>query len=477
MNALLVIFIIYLVLLILIGFISYEKNNNQKDYLLAGRKLGPWVTALSERASGESAWLLLALPGAAISVGLSESWAVLGIIIGVICSWYLIAEKLRSETEKYDVLTIPEYLHRKFSDNSNFIRLFSAIIILFFSSFYVSAQFHASGKILDLLFDIEPLLGISISAIIIIIYTLMGGLVAVAWTDFLQGILMFGTLTILPCVAYYSLQDTSISINDALYQISENHTSFLNGSEGIASFGIILGGLSWGLGYFGQPHLLIRYMAIDKPENIRIARKVAIFWAIPSIIGAFLIGLFSIVYFGPDFFINNDPEQAMPLLAKSLLHPFIAGLFISGAVAAMMSTADSQLLVCSSALTEDIIHQFLGFELSEKNQLLMSRFSIMIIGFFAYSIAMFSQLNETKIFTIVSYAWSGLGSSFGPVLLLTFWWRGVTKEGVISGLVTGFLVTVVWSNSFILKGIITERLSSFFISLLSVYIISIYTKK
>ena len=305
----------------------------------------------------------------------------------------------------------------------------------------------------------------------------MGGLVAVAWTDFLQGILMFGTLTILPCVSYYSLRDNSISINDALYQLSENHASFLNGTEGLASVGIILGGLSWGLGYLGQPHLLIRYMAIDKPENIKIARKIAIFWAIPSIVGAFSIGLFSIIYFSPDFFLNNDPEQAMPLLAKSLLHPFIAGLFISGAVAAMMSTADSQLLVSSSALTEDIIHQFLGLELSEKNQLLLSRFSIVIIGFFAYSIAIFSQLNGTNVFTIVSYAWSGLGSSFGPVLLLTFWWKGVTKEGVIAGLLSGFLSTIIWANSLFLKSLITERLSSFIISLVCVFLISNYTNK
>ena len=193
-----IIFILYLAFLLGVGVWTFKFNKTQEDYLLAGRKLGPWVTAFSERASGESAWLLLALPGAAITIGLSESWAVIGIILGIIASWFLIAERLREETEKYDALTIPEYLHRKFNDSSNIIRLFSSIIIAFFFLFYVSAQFHASGKVLNSLFDLDPITGISIGAAIIIIYTLMGGFYAVAWTDLLQGILMIGTLVILP---------------------------------------------------------------------------------------------------------------------------------------------------------------------------------------------------------------------------------------------------------------------------------------
>ena len=228
-----IIFILYLTLLLGVGIWTFKFNKTQEDYFLAGRNLGPWVTAFSERASGESAWLLLALPGAAITIGLGESWTVLGTIFGIIASWFLIAEKLREETEKYDALTIPEYLHRRFNDTSNIIRLFSAIIIAFFFMFYVSAQFHASGKVLNSLFDLNPIIGISIGAAIIIIYTLMGGFYAVAWTDLLQGILMIGTLVILPIAGYLELSDSGKTISDGLASAKDifnnNNDSFFMG--------------------------------------------------------------------------------------------------------------------------------------------------------------------------------------------------------------------------------------------------------
>ena len=208
MDLISLIFISYLCFLMGVGVLTFRYNNTQEDYFLAGRKLGPWVTAFSERASGESAWLLLALPGAAITIGMGELWSVIGIITGITCSWYLIAEKLREQTEKYNALTIPEYLHRRFNDESNIIRLFSALIIAFFFLFYVSAQFHASGKVLQSLFKIDPVAGISIGASIIIIYTLMGGFLAVAWTDLIQGILMIGTLVILPLVGFVELSNS-----------------------------------------------------------------------------------------------------------------------------------------------------------------------------------------------------------------------------------------------------------------------------
>jgi len=255
-----IIFVLYLIFLIFVGIWTFKLNKTQEDYLLAGRKLGPWVTAFSERASGESAWLILALPGAAIAVGLGEVWTVIGITIGIIAAWFLIAEKLREETEKYNALTIPEYLHRRFEDNSNIIRLFSALIIAFFSSIYVSAQFHASGKVLKTLFEIDTITGISIGAAVIVSYTLMGGFFAVAWTDLLQGILMIGTLIILPIAGFIELQGSQISLSQSLAQAGAHHASYTNGKEGLAAIAYILGGLSWGLGYLGQPHLVIRYI-------------------------------------------------------------------------------------------------------------------------------------------------------------------------------------------------------------------------
>ena len=461
-----------------VGFLTFRYNNTQEDYFLAGRKLGPWVTAFSERASGESAWLLLALPGAAITIGMGELWSVIGIITGITCSWYLIAEKLREQTEKYNALTIPEYLHRRFNDESNIIRLFSALIIAFFFLFYVSAQFHASGKVLQSLFKIDPIAGISIGASIIIIYTLMGGFLAVAWTDLIQGILMIGTLVILPLVGFVELSNSGQSMMDILYSagsiFGNNNQSLVSGKIGIEAIILVLGGLSWGLGYLGQPHLVIRYMAIRSPADIKLARKIAIAWAVPGIFGAFFVGIVALMHFGPAFFQQIDPEQAMPLLASELLHPIIAGLFISGAVAAMMSTADSQLLVSTSAVTEDFFHQFLKKDLSDKILVKLSRFMIIFLGLIAYCIAFYSQVKGRNIFGVVSYAWSGLGSAFGPVLVMTLWWDKTSRKGVISGLVTGFLTTVIWANIPILKSVMTERLSSFVFAFIAVYIVSIF---
>jgi len=471
------IFVLYLIFLIIVGIWTFKLNKTQEDYLLAGRKLGPWVTAFSERASGESAWLLLALPGAAIAVGLGEVWTVVGITIGIIASWFLIAEKLRIETEKYHALTIPEYLHRRFKDNSNIIRLFSALIIAFFFAFYVSAQFHASGKVLKTLFDFDAVTGITIGAAVIVSYTLMGGFFAVAWTDLLQGILMIGTLIILPIAGFIDLQSSQMSFAESLSQAGPTHSSFTMGKEGFAALAVVLGGLSWGLGYLGQPHLLIRYMAIKKPSDVKQARTIATLWAIPGITGAFLIGLVALNYFGPDYFTHIDVEQAMPLLAQELLPAIVAGLFISGAVAAMMSTADSQLLVSTSAITEDFIHQYLGKEMTSKKLVTLSRITIIILGLFAYIIALISEIQGKNIFGVVSYAWSGLGSAFGPALVLTLWWQKTTRNGIIAGLLTGFFTTIIWANVDVLHSAVSERLVSFVLAFLAVIIFSLLDKK
>ena len=471
-----IIFIFYLLFLIVVGLMSIKYNKSQEDYLLAGRRLGPWVTAFSERASGESAWLLLALPGAAISVGLGEVWTVVGITLGIIASWFLIAEKLRIETEKYSALTIPGYLHKKYNDNSNIIRLFSSVIIAFFFLFYVSAQFHASGKVINTLFGLSSINGIIIGAIVIIFYTLMGGFFAIAWTDLLQGILMIGTLVILPIVGIIELQNHERTIVEALNQVGESKSSYTMGKSGLAAVSVVLGGLSWGLGYLGQPHLVIRYMAIKNPKDINKAKLIAILWALPGISGAFLIGLVALNYFGPDFFIINDVEQAMPLLATELLPPIFAGLLISGAVAAMMSTADSQLLVSTSAITEDFIHQFLGLNLSDKTLLLINRITIIILGIIAFCIAIFSEFTGKNIFGVVSYAWSGLGSSFGPVLVLSLWWNKTTRKGVIAGLLVGFFSTIIWANTD-LRLIVSERLVSFVFAFIVVILVSSLDKE
>jgi len=467
-----VIFTLYLLLIILIGVLSNRFISSQLDFLLAGRRLGPWVTAFSERASGESAWLLLGLPGAAIAVGYGEIWAVIGIISGIILSWFLIAEKLRAETEKYEALTIPDYLHKKFNDTSGIIKIFSSVIIAVFFTFYVSAQFHGSGKILNTIFDIEPLYGISLSAVVIILYTIMGGLLAVAWTDLVQGILMIGTLVILPIVGLIELSSFDTPLRDLIMSTDSAKSSLVSGFSGLAALSVIVGGLSWGLGYFGQPHLLIRYMAIRSVKDVKKARLIAALWAIPGISGAFLIGVIGMGYFGEDSFIGKDVENVMPMLAQELLPAWLAGLLISGAVAAMMSTADSQLLVSTSAISED-----LGVNVLKKsNKLLNSRVITVLLGIFAYLVAMYSEWSGKTIFSIVSFAWSGLGSSFGPALLLTLWWKGVTRKGIIAGLFTGSITTIIWGSNLYLQSIVTERFISFALAFVAIIIISKYRK-
>jgi len=472
------IFICYVLILLITGIFAFKLNQTQEDYLLAGRRLGPWVTAFSERASGESAWLLLALPGAVITVGLSISWSIVGIILGIITSWYLIAEKLRDETERYNALTIPDYLHKRFEDDTNIIRIFSSVIIAFFFLFYVSAQLHASGKILNSLFSIDPYIGITIGAFVIIFYTLLGGFTAVAWTDLFQGFLMIGTLIILPITGFIEIRGSDVKIFEILEMASlifeNNNSSLFKGESLIGSVIIALSGLSWGFGYLGQPHLLIRFMAIRSSKDIKEARRIAIAWAFPAIIGAFFVGLASLLYFGPSFFLTVDAEKAMPILTKHIMHPVIAGLFISGAVSAMMSTADSQLLVSSSAVTEDLIYKSRFKNSLKGNPIDINRIVVIIIGITAYGIAIFSELKDKSIFTIVSYAWSGLGSAFGPVILLSLWWKKINRNGALAGILTGFFVTILWSNISFFSDIITERFSSFILSFILTIITSFY---
>ena len=470
------IFILYLLLIICVGIFSNKFVTSQLDFLLAGRRLGPWVTAFSERASGESAWLLLGLPGAAIAIGYGEIWAVIGITIGIISSWFLIAEKLRDETEKLNSLTIPDFLDKKFNDSSGLIRTISALIIGIFFTFYVSAQFHGSGKILNTIFGIEPLYGITLSAIIIIIYTILGGLLAVAWTDLIQGVLMIGTLVILPIVGIFELLSLDQSLSELLKFDSLEKNSIFSGLSGIGALSVALGGMSWGLGYFGQPHLLIRYMAIKSVKDVKKAKWIAALWAIPGISGAFMIGIVALGYFGEEFFVGKDAEIAMPLLAQTLLPAWIAGLLISGAVAAMMSTADSQLLVSTSAISEDLKFNKV-IKTKNSNKLTNTRYITIILGLFAYITAMYSEISGDTIFGIVSFAWSGLGSSFGPAVILSLWWSKTTREGIIAGLLTGSIVTIIWGSSPFLKAIVTERLTSFVLAFIVVIVTSKLTYK
>lgn len=465
MDPVLIGFVIYLIMVLSVGIWTYQLTKTQEDFIIAGRRLNPWVAAFSERASGESAWLLLGLPGAVFMVGLIEIWTAIGCILGIAFAWIVIAKDLRVKTEENGAITIPEFFSRNFGLEDNRIKIVSTFIIIFFYAFYVSAQFNGAGKTLNVSFGIPHTIGIIIGAIVIVFYTLMGGFLAVAWTDFLQAIIMIITLVALPIIGFIIILKGGYDFNFTL-------SSLIGGNIGWAAFAGVIGGLSWGLGYTGQPHLIIRYMSIKDPEKVRISRNIAIVWSIPAFFGAFLIGIVGRILVGQGTLI--DVEQLMPHLATNLFPLWFAGILISGAIAAMMSTADSQLLVVTSAFSEDIYHNTFKKKLSEGSLVRISRIITFLVGIAAFFLAIYTQ---KLIFTMVSYAWSGLGASFGPALLLSLKWPRTTGDGVLAGMVTGAISTIVWANIPVLNNFITVRLTSFVLATIAVVIVSLLTQK
>jgi len=465
MDPVLIGFLIYLAIILGIGIWTYRLTKTQEDFIIAGRRLNPIVTAFSERASGESSWLLLGLPAMVFTAGLIELWTAIGCICGIIAAWVIIAKDLRVKTEKLDAITLPGFFSRNFGQENKVNEIIATFIIIFFYSLYVSAQFNGAGKTLHTTFGIPHLNGIIIGAIVIVFYTIMGGFLAVAWTDFLQAILMIITLVGLPIVGFITILKGGYNIDFTLSSLYGNQT----GWPAIAG---VIGGLSWGLGYFGQPHTIVRYMSIKDPEKIRISRNIAIAWSIPAFFGAFFIGVVGkgLISAGT----LSDSEFLMPHLATTLLPLWLAGILISGAIAAMMSTADSQLLVASSALSEDVYHNIFRRKISEKTQLMASRIITLLVGASAFILAIRS---EKLIYTMVSYAWSGLGASFGPAILFSLKWKKTTKYGVMAGMLTGAVSTIIWANIEILDNFISVRVASFTLATIAIIVTSLLTEE
>ena len=467
MSPVLIAFSVYLVLVLVAGLATYSLNKTQEDFLLAGRRLNVWVATFSERASGESAWLLLGFPAAAMGAGLVQAWDAIGCVAGIILAWFLIAEGLRRETERLDALTLPEYFARRFGTQATPIRFVATFTIVFFYAFYVAAQFKGSGDVLFATFGIDAQWGIVIGAVIIILYTMAGGFFAVAWTDLVQAIIMIGTLVILPIVGMYELSSRDIALSETL---QGNFGSWTGGLTGGAAAAAVASGLSWGLGYAGQPHTVTRFMSISRPEDIRVGRMIAAAWAIPAFTGAVFIGLIGAALYDKAQFAGSE-ETLMPFMAQALLPGWIAGIFISGAVAAMMSTADSQLLVGTSAVAEDFYHRGLGRKLSQAQLVTVSRVVTIGLGLAGFLLALYS---EKLIFTLVSYAWAGLGATFGPALVLTLHWKRTSGTGVLTGMVVGSLSTVLYTNLLPeWDKVVTVRLVSFVLATVTVIVVSL----
>jgi sodium/proline symporter len=469
MNYTLLGFLLYLLAILVVGFVTYRFNKSHYDFFLASRKLNPWVVAFSERASGESAWVLLGLPGAAYTLGLLEFWSALGCVLGIVAYWLVVARKLREQSEELGSITLPDFFARKFEAMAFPIRLVALSIILFFFIFYLAAQFSGAGKVLNVTFGIPSGSGIVIGAAVIVFYTMMGGFFAVAWTDLIQGIIMLGALVLLPLAGFIQIMEEHKGMGEAIRAQGPVFASFTGGREGWAAAAVIVNGLSWGLGYFGQPHLLVRFMSIDNPKNIRISRRIAYAWAIPAFAGAFLTGLVGLTYYGAGAF--PDAEAVLPALAQDLLPAWLAGILVSGAIAAMMSTADSQLLTATSSVIEDFYHKTLHRKTVTTVQLLQAGRAItLVVGVFALAIALTST---ERIYQMVSYAWGGLGASFGPAMVLALWWRGTRPAGILAGMLCGSLVTFFWTSQPGLEAWMSGRLVAWVAALLAIVFFSL----
>lgn len=461
---------IYFLALILIGRYSYKQTATMSDYMLGGRKLGPAVTALSAGASDMSGWMLMGLPGAVFSEGLSSLWLAFGLTIGAYMNYVYLAPRLRVYTEiANDSVTIPDYLENRFKDGSKILRLVSGVVILVFFAVYVSSGIVAGGKLFESTFGLSYTTGALITLSVVVLYTFFGGFIAVSLTDFFQGALMFVVLVAVPIVAYMNIDMTPGTLVEQVKAIDPNLFDIFRGT----SFATIIGFLAWGLGYFGQPHIIVRFMAIKSTKELKSARRIGISWMAIGLLGAVASGLTGLVYFTQTQGGLKEPETVFLKLGDVLFHPFITGIILSAVLAAIMSTISSQLLVCSSSITKDFFLTFYKKEISGENQIRIGRFAVLAVAIVSTVIA-FSPNNS--ILNIVGQAWAGFGSSFGPVVLVSLYWRKMTKWGALAGMLSGGATVLIWI-SLGLSDFLYEMIPGFTISLLAVFVVSLLTKK
>lgn len=434
-------FILYLVLMLTIGIMAYRQTSDLSDYILGGRNLGPLPSALSAGASDMSGWLLMGLPGFAMVAGLNAIWIAVGLLIGTWLNWLIVAKRLRVYSQKAsDALTLPAFFEARFQDQQRHLRVVSASIILLFFLFYTSSGLVASGKLFETVFGLDYQLAVILGATAVVSYTLFGGFLAVSWTDVVQGLMMVCALIIVPVAALNELGGVASSV-DAIVAQNANLLDVFVDNEGDAI--TLIGTLSllgWGLGYFGQPHILARFKGIRSQGHVAQARRIAVAWSFLSMTGALLIGLIAIVYFPAGL---DDAETVFMALVTALFHPLVAGVLLAAILAAVMSTADSQLLVASSALAEDFYKALFNQHASQQHLVLIGRIAVVVIAVVATLLALDQN---AQVLELVSYAWAGFGAAFGPTLILSLYWRDMTKAGALAGIISGGVTVVVWKQ-------------------------------
>lgn len=432
---------VYLAAMLGIGWYSFRRTSDLTDYMLGGRSLGPAVTALSAGAADMSGWLLMGLPGAIYLSGLVSAWIAIGLTIGAYLNWLFVAPRLRVYTQvANNSITVPSYLENRLKDRSRLLRVASGIIILIFFTFYVSSGMVAGGVFFQSSFGFGYHSGMLLVSGVVVAYTLFGGFLAVSYTDFVQGIIMFCALTLVPLFGIFitgGIQETVSSIRDVDPQL-------LNLVSG-ASILSILSAAAWGLGYFGQPHIIVRFMAIRSVDEVKNGRRIGIGWMVISLLGAVATALVGVAYYQQNTDEELvDPEAVFIGLGQIIFHPLIAGLMLAAVLAAIMSTISSQLIVTSSALVEDLYKAVFATQASDKTLVMLGRLAVLVVSVVAAILAW--DKSET-ILSLVAFAWAGFGGSFGPVILLSLYWRKLTAMGALAGMVVGAITVIWWGNS------------------------------
>jgi sodium/proline symporter len=464
----LITFVVYISTMVLIGLIAYMRTKNLADYILGGRSLGSFVTALSAGASDMSGWLLMGLPGAVYMSGLSEGWIAIGLIVGAYLNWLFVAGRLRVQTEHNgNALTLPDYFSNRFEDDSRVLRIFSAVVILVFFTIYCASGVVAGARLFESTFGLPYGTALWAGAAATIAYTFIGGFLAVSWTDTVQASLMIFALILTPIVVMLATGGVDASFL-AIETADASHFDMLKG----ASFVGVISLMAWGLGYFGQPHILARFMAADSVKSIPAARRISMAWMILCLGGAVAVGFFGIAYFAahPEVAgaVAENPERVFIELAKILFNPWIAGVLLSAILAAVMSTLSCQLLVCSSALTEDFYKVFVRKNASQMELVWVGRGMVLLVALVAIGLA---ANPDNRVLGLVSYAWAGFGAAFGPLVIFSVLWKGMTRNGALAGMLLGAVTVILWKNFFGWTGLY-EIIPGFILASLGILIFS-----
>lgn len=475
--------VIYMLVMVLIGYWSYRKTEKYDDYMLAGRGLNPFVAAMSAGASDMSGWLLMGLPGALFVTGMSELWIAVGLTIGAWANWMWVAPRLRSYSEvSANSITLPSFFENRLRDKSRVLRIVAALIIIVFFTFYISSGMVAGGVYWESTFGGDYLVGMAIVAGVTVLYTFIGGFLAVSYTDVVQGSIMFVSLIIVPVMAYFALANPGdiwsfATSNDYGPHVDGiGNPTYFSMISGISAAAII-GNLGWGLGYFGQPHIVVRFMALRTPAEAKQGRRIGISWMILCLIGATFTAIISTVFFAQNTEYSITDTRAYESifldLARVLFHPLIAGLILTAVLAAIMSTMSSQLLVTASSLIEDLLKVAKKDSLSERTLIMLSRGTVIILAVIAAAMA----VNPSdSILNLVGFAWAGFGSAFGPIILASLYWKRLNAPGAIAGMITGAVVSIAWGMS-PLGDTLYEIIPGFASAAIVLVIVSLMTKE